>query len=66
MSQKFAVGQVVVFTPDAGEVGIISLPTMATVTRLLPMDGGEYQYHVRVGTDGLQRRVRESQLRPHP
>jgi hypothetical protein len=63
MSHKFAVGQVVMFTPDAGEVGINSLPTMATVTRLLPMEGGENQYHVKVDADGLQRRVRENQLR---
>jgi hypothetical protein len=37
---------------------------MATVTRLLPMDGGEYQYHVKVDADGLLRRARENQLRP--
>jgi hypothetical protein len=66
MSHKFAVGQAVVFTPDAGEVGIISHPTMATVTRLLPMQGTEYQYHIQIEADGFQRRVRESQLRPHP
>jgi hypothetical protein len=64
MSHKFAVGQVVVFTPDAGEVGISTLPTTATVTRLLPMEGAEYQYHIQVEADGLQRRVRENQLQP--
>ena len=64
MSHKFAVGEAVIFTPDAGEVSIVSLPTMATVTRLLPMEGGEYQYHVKVGADGLLRRAREDQLRP--
>jgi hypothetical protein len=64
MSHRFAVGETVIFTPDAGEVSIVSLPTMATVTRLLPMDGGEYQYHVKVDADGLLRRARENQLRP--
>ena len=62
MSHKFTVGQAVVFTPDAGEV-ISDLATRATVTRLLPMDGGEYQYHVKVDADGLLRRARENQLR---
>jgi hypothetical protein len=62
MSHKFAVGQAVVFTPGAGE--IISLATMATVTRLLPMEGSEYQYHIQVGADGLLRRAREDQLQP--
>ena len=64
MSHKFAVGEAVVFTPGAGEVGISALPTLATVTRLLPMQGAEYQYHIQVEADGLQRRVLENQLRP--
>ena len=51
------------FTPDAGEV-ITGLATLATVTRLLPMEGAQYQYHINVEADGLQRRVRENQLRP--
>jgi hypothetical protein len=63
MSHKFTVGQAVVFTPDAGEV-ISGLATRATVTRLLPMEGAQYQYHINVEADGLQRRVRENQLRP--
>jgi hypothetical protein len=64
MSHKFTVGQTVVFTPGAGEVGISTLPTLATVTRLLPMQDAEYQYHIQVEADGLQRRVLENQLRP--
>ena len=64
MSHKFAIGEVVIFTPDAGAV--INLAAMATVTRLLPMERGEYQYQVKVGADGLLRRARENQLRPHP
>jgi hypothetical protein len=64
MSHKFAVGEVVVFTPGAGEVGISAFPTLATVTRLLPMEAGGYQYHIHVGTEGVQRRAREDQLRP--
>ena len=53
-----------VFTPGAGEVGISAFPTLATVTRLLPMEAGGYQYHIHVGTEGVQRRAREDQLRP--
>jgi hypothetical protein len=66
MSRKFTVGQVVVFVPDAGEIGINSLPTTATVARLLPMEGGEYRYHIHVGTESVLRRVRENLLRPYP
>jgi hypothetical protein len=63
MSHKFAVGRVVVFKPDAGEV-ISGLATGATIMRLLPMQGTENQYHIQLEADGLQRRVRENQLRP--
>jgi hypothetical protein len=59
MSHKFAVGQVVAFTPDA-----VQTPTAtATIIRLLPKQGAEYQYHVQIETDGLLRRAWESQLR---
>jgi hypothetical protein len=64
-NHRFTVGQEVVFTPGAGGVGVNRLPTMAVVTRRLPMDGVEYQYHVQVEADGLERRVWESQLRPN-
>ena len=64
MSHKFAVGQVVAFITAVGEVAANSSPVMATIKRLLPRDGVEYQYHVQVVTDGLLRRARESQLRP--
>jgi hypothetical protein len=63
MSHKFTVGQVVIFTPDKGEL-ISSFTTRATVTRLLPKQGAEYQYHIQVEPDGLQRRVWENQLQP--
>jgi hypothetical protein len=62
MSHKFAVGQAVVFTPGAGE--ILQTATQGRVTRLLPMEGADYQYHVSVGDEaGPERRARESQLR---
>jgi len=63
MSHKFIVGQAVVFTPGVGEVAAAKFPVRATVTRLLPRDGVDYQYHIQVVTDGLQRRAHESQLR---
>ncbi len=56
------VGQPVVFTPGVGEIAAARFPVMATITRLLPRDGAEYQYHIQVVTDGLLRRAQESQL----
>ena len=38
---------------------------MATIIRLLPMQGAEYHYHIQVEADGLQRRVRENQTSGH-
>jgi hypothetical protein len=64
MSHKFAVGQSVLFTPGVGEIAAARVPVMATVMRLLPRDGIEYQYHIQVVTDGLLRRAQESQLQP--
>lgn len=53
LSHKFAVGQ-----SDA------SLTSRnCTITRQLPKEGAEYQYHVQPTADGHQRRVQESQLR---
>jgi arginine/ornithine N-succinyltransferase beta subunit len=60
MSHRFNVGQVVMFTPAAGEV--IASVTRATVLRLLPKEGLDYQYHVQVDTGGPARRAREDQL----
>ena len=60
MSHKFTVGQSVVFTPGIGEVAANKLPVRATVTRLLPRNGTDYQYHIQVVTDGLLRRAQES------
>jgi negative regulator of sigma E activity len=64
MTHKFAVGQTVTFTPVVGEVVASRFPVVATVMRLLPRDGIEYQYHIQVVTDGLLRRAQESQLQP--
>jgi hypothetical protein len=61
MSHKFNLGQAVVFTPEAGEV--FGTATKATVLRLLPRDGTDYQYHVQIEPDGPARRARENQLR---
>ena len=61
MSHKFNLGQAVVFTPEACEV--LETATKATVLRLLPKDGADYQYHVQVRPDGPARRARENQLR---
>jgi hypothetical protein len=62
MGHKFSLGQTVIFSPDTGDV--LTVAARGTISRLLPKEGAEFQYHVQVGTDGLQRRARESQLRP--
>jgi hypothetical protein len=60
MSHRFNLGQTVMFSPGAFE--ILESVTKATVSRLLPKEGADYQYHVQVEADGLARRVREKQL----
>jgi hypothetical protein len=42
-AHKFTLGQDLVFMPGADFV--IRVPTRCKVTRLLPKDGPEYQYH---------------------
>jgi hypothetical protein len=60
MSHKFSLGQAVVFMPVYGEV--LSTATRGTITRLLPKEGADYQYHVQVDLNGPARRARENQL----
>ena len=62
MSRKFSLGQSVVFMP--GDFEVLKTATRGTITRLLPKEGADYQYHVQVETDGPGRRARENQLRP--
>jgi hypothetical protein len=61
MSHKFSLGQAVVFTPGFGEV--LSTATKGTITRLLPKEDADYQYHFQVVPNGLVRRAREDQLK---
>ena len=60
MSHRFKLGQIVMFTPGAGEV--LESATKGKVMRLLPKEGADYQYHVQVEADGPARRARENQL----
>jgi hypothetical protein len=62
MSHKFSLGQTVVFSP--GIYGVLAAATKARITRLMPMEGADYQYDIQIESDGLQRRAREYQLRP--
>lgn len=57
----FAVGERVVFIP-ARHDGNVARGTY-TITRLLPVEGGERQYRVKSRLDTHERVVRESQLR---
>ena len=61
LAHKFGLGQDLVFTP--GAEFIIRMPEPCIVTRLLPKEGTDFQYHVRTKQDGQQRRACESQLR---
>jgi hypothetical protein len=61
MSHKFSIGQAVMFTP--GPVEVLESTVKGKITRLLPIDGTQYQYYVQAEPDGLERRVREDQLR---
>ncbi len=62
MSHKFSLGQAVMLTAGAGAV--FNSVAVGKITRLLPKEGTEYQYHIRIEPDGIERRVWESQLRP--
>jgi hypothetical protein len=64
MAHAFRLKQVVDFLPGPGELA--AERGRHEVTRLLPQDGGEWQYHVRGANGGAERRVRESQLRALP
>jgi hypothetical protein len=61
-AHKFTLGQDLVFMPGADF--FIRVPARCKVTRLLPKDGPEYQYHIQTEPDGQQRRAQESQLLP--
>jgi hypothetical protein len=60
VAHKFGLGQSLVFTPGA-EFAVRD-PARCTVTRLLPKEGADFQYHVRIDLDGQQRRAWENQL----
>jgi hypothetical protein len=62
MSHKFRLDRAVVFSPGSNE--ILTAATRGKVTRLMPMEGVEYQYFVQIESDGLERRAQEHQLRP--
>jgi hypothetical protein len=62
MSHKFSLDQAVVFSPGSNEV--LTAATRGRITRLMPIEGVDYQYYIQIESDGLQRRAREHQLRP--
>ena len=62
MSHKFSLNQAVVFSPGPNEV--LTVAARGRITRLMPMEGVEYQYYIQIDSDGLQRRAREHQIRP--
>jgi hypothetical protein len=62
LRHKFQIGEDVIYTPGADD--ITEKEANGRITRLLPRDGTDYQYHVRVEPTGLERRALENQIRP--
>jgi hypothetical protein len=58
---KFKVGQVVDFTAPR-----LSLPTVGRyeIIRLLPSDGGQFQYRIKAVNEPFERMAKEGQLTP--
>jgi hypothetical protein len=63
-SHKFKVGQFVNFAPPR-----LSMPTVGQqyeIMRLLPPDGGQFQYRIKANGESFERMAKESQLsQPH-
>ncbi|MEA1671921.1 hypothetical protein [Nitrospirillum sp. BR 11163] len=60
LPHKFKVGQNALMRPAVAENRAAS--TTVSVTRLLPVEGGEPLYRIRLDLSGQERVVRESQL----
>jgi hypothetical protein len=61
---KYRLGQEAIFTP--GDDFATRVPTRCRITRLLPREATEYQYHVEFEPDGQQRHAWEKQLTVAP
>jgi hypothetical protein len=59
---KFAVGQMVSFSPDHGQIGTAGRGGSYKVIRLLPEAAGALHYRVQCELDSHERVVREDQL----
>jgi hypothetical protein len=62
LSHKFQIGEDVIYTPGADDV--MEKEANGRITRLLPREGADYQYHIRVEPTGPERRALENQIRP--
>jgi hypothetical protein len=63
MNHKFAIGQEVIFLAGIDAQHNLNVTVRGRITRLMPRDGADNQYHVQADLDGTVRRARESQLR---
>jgi hypothetical protein len=61
LSHKFQIGQDVIYTPGVDDV--MEREANATITRLLPREGADYQYHFQLQPTGPERRALENQIR---
>ena len=62
-AHKYTLGQTVSYTP--GMFGRNNGSGTYRVVRLLPYDGGEFQYRIKSLGETYERVARESQLEPH-
>jgi hypothetical protein len=58
-SHKFKVGQIVNYTPH---IGTSVADGVYTITRLLPPQGGDFQYRIKSADEPYERVAMESQL----
>jgi hypothetical protein len=59
-NHKFRVGEIVEFKP--GRMGFPAASRECTIVRLLPIEGGNFQYRIKCVTEAFERVVPEAQL----
>ena len=59
-SHRFKVGETVEYKP--GRMGFPAASRECTIVRLLPIEGGNFQYRIKCSTEAFERVVTEAQL----
>ena len=63
-THRFKVGQTLVFSPR--RIGNPTANKSCEVVRLMPVEGGEFQYRIKCAYDKTERVAKESQLLQQP